>query len=52
MTLLLFGPQAPTQALSSLLVAHVGYQGIYLGSAAAALLVAVVVVARRGPSSG
>lgn len=48
-TLLLFGPQAPTQALGSLLVAHVGCRAIYLGSAVAALLVLVaLLLARHG----
>ncbi|HEY0239557.1 MAG TPA: MFS transporter [Friedmanniella sp.] len=51
-TLLLFGPQAPVQALGSLLIAHLGYQAIYLGSAAAAVaILAAVLVARRQVSA-
>ncbi|MEU6019471.1 MFS transporter [Streptomyces sp. NPDC047515] len=52
-TLLMFGPQAPAQALGSLLIAHVGYQSIYVASAVAAVLLALVLAhaARRSSAS-
>ncbi|MBY8865815.1 MFS transporter [Streptomyces sennicomposti] len=50
-TLLLFGPQAPAQALGSLLIAHIGYRSVYLASAATALVLAAALVhlTRRSP---
>ncbi|MFB7137765.1 MFS transporter [Streptomyces sp. NPDC056237] len=48
-TLLIFGPQAPAQAIGSLLIAHVSYQSIYVASAVAAVALAIVLAhaARR-----
>ncbi|TWE09288.1 MFS transporter [Rudaeicoccus suwonensis] len=41
-TFLLFGPQAPTQALGSILIAHLDYQEIYIASAViAAVLIPI-----------
>jgi MFS family permease len=39
-TLALFGPQAPLQALGALAIAHAGYSAIYVGSAIAAVALA------------
>ncbi|MFI2641814.1 MFS transporter [Streptomyces sp. NPDC018610] len=48
-TLLLFGPQAPAQALGALLISHVGYRSVYLASALSAVVLAAVLAqgARR-----
>jgi MFS family permease len=53
-TLLLFGPQAPTQAFGSLLIAHVDYRTIYAVSAVAAVILGLVFLlfTRRGPRFG
>ena len=45
--LLLFGPQAPTQAVGSFLIAHVGYQEIYVASVFAAVTTAAAVSRKR-----
>ena len=45
--LLLFGPQAPTQGVGSFLIAHVGYQAIYVASAVAAMALAAAVSRQR-----
>jgi hypothetical protein len=41
LTLVLFGPQAPTQALGALLIANTSYQVIYIASGAFSLLIAL-----------
>lgn len=53
-SLLLFAPQAPTQALGSLLIAHISYQAIYLASAGASVILAVILAtrARALPATG
>jgi hypothetical protein len=40
-TLALFGPQAPMQALGALLIGPVGFRTIYLGTAASAVALAI-----------
>lgn len=46
-TLALFGPQAPMQALGSLLIAHVGYAAILVGSALVSLGIGVWLTRQR-----
>jgi hypothetical protein len=47
LTLALFGPQAPMQALGSLLITRVSYADVYLFSAVTAVLIAVWLGSRR-----
>jgi len=49
-TLALFGPQALTQALGSLLITHATYREIYIASALAAAPIAVWLALRRPPA--
>lgn len=53
-TLLMFGPQAPTQALGSLLIAFVNYQAVYAASSASAVVLVLffIRITRRTPRSG
>lgn len=44
LTLALFGPQAPTQALGSLLISHTTYITIYIASAALSLVIGIWLV--------
>ena len=44
LTLALFGPQAPTQALGSLLISHTTYITIYIASAALSLAIGIWLV--------
>jgi hypothetical protein len=46
-TLALFGPQAPMQALGALLIAHTGYATVFLASAAASLAIAMWLATAR-----
>ena len=47
LTLALFGPQAPTQALGSLLISHAGYGTVFVVSAAASLAIGAWLAVRR-----
>lgn len=48
-TLALFGPQAPTQALGALVITHATYRQIYIASALVAGLITVWLGLRRSP---
>lgn len=51
-TIALFGPQAPLQALGSAAIAVIGFAEIYIASAIAALAVAAWLATRQRPVSG
>jgi hypothetical protein len=51
-TLALFGPQAPLQALGAAAITVIGFAAIYIGSALAALVLATWLVSRPRPLSG
>ena len=49
LTLALFGPQAPTQAIGSLLIAHITYIEIYIASAVISIAISVWLGLHRTP---